>query len=105
MIGAALASSMAASDSDPRMELLCWCCSREVISPCSGVAATTTPAMARPARTTLSMASRPRAASRTARYTAVSATPTQTVRFSDQTSGIRAAAAMTSAHLRCRLLP
>ena len=51
------------------------------------------------------MASRPRAASRTARYTAVSATPTQTVRFSDQTSGIRAAATMTSAHLRCRLLP
>ena len=96
---------MAASDSDPRMELLCWCCSREVIRPCSGVATTATPTSARPAQTRPSMASRPRAANRTARYTAVSATPTQTVRFSDQTSGIRAAATMTIAHLRCRLLP
>ena len=96
---------MAASDSDPRMELLCWCCSREVIRPCSGVATTATPTSARPGADQAEHGQPARAASRTARYTAVSATPTQTVRFSDQTSGIRAAATMTSAHLRCRLLP
>ena len=67
MIGAALASSMALSDSDPRMELLCSCCSRDVIRPCKGVASTATPASASPAQTRISMAIRPRAASRTAR--------------------------------------
>ena len=83
MSGAAFASSMAASDNNARIELLCWCCSREVMSPCSGVATTAATTTARPARTMPSMATLPLAAIRTAKYTAISTTATHTVRFSE----------------------